>query len=106
VRVWDAKMAGQLRELKGDHTLHSVAIVHSSSDNPIHMWDYSSNDLWAMDEDGWILSHSERLIWVPSTLGAVLYHPHTILIISGRGSARLSFEGSKLGVSWCECYTP
>jgi WD40 repeat protein len=113
VRVWDAKIGEQLKDLKNhNHTVHAVAfspddnqIVTSSSDNPIHIWD-DSNVLWAMDEDGWILSHSERLIWVPSTLGEVLYHPHTILIISRRGSARLSFEGSRLGVSWRECYTP
>jgi WD40 repeat protein len=113
VQVWDAEM-----DVLRGHTSYitSVAflpdsdyIVSGSGDQSAHVSANSGLDsLWVMDEDGWIISDTKhlRLIWIPVTIRNVLHHPHNILIISRNCSATISFEYSKLGSIWHECYTP
>ena len=66
----------------------------------------SDDQLWVMHEDGWLFCASNRLIWIPLTIRNLLHHPHSLLISSQSGSAKISFKDSKLGSSWHECYTP
>ena len=115
VRVWDAKTGEQLRELQG-HTssVYSVAfshdgnrIVSGSDDNSVQVWDnLNLNTSWVLNDDGWILSDAERLVWVPSTICNVLLRPSNILILSRNGYATISFAQCKLGTFWRGCYTP
>jgi WD40 repeat protein len=110
--LWDAKKGKQLRELQG-HTdcVFSVAfspdgnqIVSGSFDQSPHM-NSSLDSSCIVGPDGWILSDDKHLIWIPSTIRNVLYYPYNTLIISRSGSATISFENSKLGHLWHECYT-
>ena len=113
VRVWDAKMSKQLQMLQA-HTnwLNSVSfspdgnqILSCSNDQSVGIWANLNLDAsWVMDEDGWILSGAERLVWVPSTIRNVLLCPHNLLIISRNGSATISFRQCKVGPFWHECY--
>jgi len=115
LQVWDAKTGKQLRMLQG-HTgeVNSVAfssdgnqIISGSFDESVRVWtDINLDALWVLDENGWILSGAERLIWVPSTVCNVLLCPHNMLILSRNGSATISFTQCKFGPSWHECYTP
>jgi len=114
VRVWDAKTSEQLKELQG-YTDWVTSVAFSSDGNRI----VSSNDKsvrvsanpnlyasWVVNEDGWVLYETERLVWLPSTICNVLLRPHNTLIISRSGYATISFEECKLGTFWRECYTP
>jgi len=113
VRVWDAKTGKQLRDLQG-HTskICSVAFSHNNNqivsgsyDQSVRVWANLNLDaLWIMDDDGWLLSGAERLVWVPSTVCNILLHPHNILIISRNGSATISVTQCKFGPFWNECY--
>ncbi len=116
VWVWDAKMGEQLKKLQG-HTdlVTSVAfspdgnrIISGSQDGSVRVWDNLNLDTsWNIKEDGWILSSEEfRLVWVPSTICNVLLCPHNTLVLSQKGSAKISFAQCKLGTSWHKCYTP
>ena len=115
VRIWEVKTGELLRELRGHiNSVTSVTfssddsrIVSGSSDESIRVW--SNLDLdpsWAIDEDGWIVSYVDRLVWVPSTIRNILLTLHNTLIISRNGSATISFDECKLGSSWYHCYTP
>jgi len=115
VQVWDAKTGKQLRELVG-HTneITSVAfssdgerIVSGSIDHSVRVWANLGLDAsWVVQQDNWIFSGGERLVWVPSTIRNVLLRPHNMLVISRQGSASISFEQCKLGTFWHQCYTP
>jgi len=115
VQVWDARMGEQLRELQGHTSLvTSVAfspngnrIASGSDDKSVRVWTNLNLDaFWVMDEDGWILSGAERLVWVPSTVCNVLLRPHNMLVLSRNGSATIFFTQCKFGPFWHECYTP
>jgi len=115
MRVWDAQTGKLLRELQGhSDSVNLVAfspdgnqIVSSSQDKSARVWANLNHDpLWVINEDGWILSGAERLVWMPSTIHNILLHPHNTLIISPHGSAAISFVECKLGTLWHGCYTP
>jgi WD40 repeat protein len=112
MQVWDAKGAMQVMELH--HHIKNInffspdsSAISSSAHQLVHIWAKLSPDTWwIMDKDGWILSDNKQLIWIPSTIRNVLYHPYNVLIISRHGSATISFGNSKLGPVWHKCYTP
>ena len=110
VRMWNAKTDEQLRELQSHNNEVDLLVFPPDSNKIIpgsveHM-NSSHDSSWIVDTDGWILSDTKCLIWIPLTIRKVLYHPYNTLIISQQGSATISFENSKLGHTWCECYTP
>ncbi|EDR02889.1 uncharacterized protein LACBIDRAFT_393541 [Laccaria bicolor S238N-H82] len=115
VRVWNANKDDQLTNLQKYHNPIDLA-VPLNDDNQIKFVSgdqfigISANShvdtLWVINEDGWICFASNHLVWIPPTICKVLHHPHSILIISQLGSAKISFKDSKLGLSWHECYTP
>ena len=115
VRVWDAKTGEQLRELQSyTNDVNSVVFspdsnkhISSSGDqSPLAQVNLSLDSSCIVCTDGWILSDTKHLIWIPQTIRKVLCHPYNTLIISRNGSATISFANSKLGHSWHECYTP
>ena len=113
VCVWDAKRGEQLRKQQGHADFaYSVAfspdgnrIVSGSGDQSQHMKS-SLDSSWVVNTNGWILSDTKHLIWIPPTIHNVLHRPYNTLIVSQNGSATISFVNSKLGCSWHECYTP
>ena len=87
--------------LNNNNQISSVSVdqfIHFSANSHV-------DTSWDIDEDGWICFSAKHLIWIPSTICKVLHHPHSILIISQLGSAKVSFKDSKLGCLWHECYT-
>ena len=113
VRVWDAKTGEHLGELQG-HT-NSVRSAAFSPDGDKFISglgvqslrvDSSLDSSWAVNPDGWILSDTKHLIWIPPTIQNLLCRPPNTLIISRHGSASISFVNSKSGHLWCKCYTP
>ena len=115
VRVWDAKTDEHLWKLQGHNSQINLAapspdcnqMPSGSTDQLTHVWDRLDLDnSWIMHEDGWILSATKHLVWIPPTIRNVLHYPYCILIISQRDSAKVSFKNSKLGPLWRECYTP
>ena len=113
VRVWDTKTGVQLRELQG-HTSYVESVDFSPDSNQIvsgsgHQSQHVKSGIdssCVVNTDGWILSDTKHLIWIPPTIHNVLHHPYNTLIISQNGSATISFANSNLGKSWHECYTP
>ncbi|EDR10615.1 WD-40 repeat-containing protein [Laccaria bicolor S238N-H82] len=100
VRLWDAVI-----DLPEFFT-NDKKIISGLDNQPIHVLATSEvANSWVMEE-GWILSGSKLLIWIPPPIRNILHHPHSLLIISPFGSAKIFFEGSKLGSFWHECYTP
>ena len=111
VQVWNAETGEKQGHIDG---VRSVAFSSQADDKEIisglgdhlPLVNLSFDSSWVVNTDGWIVSDTKRLIWIPLTIHNVLHRPYNTLIISQNGSATISFVNSNLGHSWHECYTP
>ncbi|KAF7358415.1 WD40 repeat-like protein [Mycena venus] len=92
---------------------NSQQIVSGSWDRTIRVFELDPDDRHrpfghgSTLKDGWIVnSSSELIVWIPPWLRDGLYFPHTSLVISASGTAKLDFSRFVHGTSWEECVDP
>ncbi|GAB1524351.1 hypothetical protein RhiTH_007504 [Rhizoctonia solani] len=87
VCIWDAENAN------GQHV--SLNLDHQT-------W----TDSWSVDEEGWVVLHGDRVVWVPSDLRPCLMCPPEDFMIADRGCLILNLDGLNVGEKWQDCYQP
>ena len=105
LRVWNAKTDHTDSVRSFSFSSDGKKIISGSEDQSLHV-NSSFDSSWVVNKDGWIITDTKHLIWIPPTINNVLHRPYNTLIMSVNGSATISFMNSKLGHSWHECYTP
>ncbi|KAG8706277.1 hypothetical protein FRC09_002492 [Ceratobasidium sp. 395] len=65
-----------------------------------------SHMTWTLNEDGWVVFNSDKLIWVPPDLQKTLLRPQTVALIYRRGFLHLDLDRNKLGDHWRENFQP
>ncbi|KAJ7501560.1 WD40 repeat-like protein [Mycena galericulata] len=118
VRIWDVSTGEQLHKLEGHNDIvNSVSFspdglraISGSDDNTVRIWQLPHLDPstaeWHVSSTGWITNSSgQRCMWITPEMRDVLHSPQC-LIISPRGSVKVSLANTSFGPEWGKCYNP
>ncbi|KAJ7791624.1 WD40 repeat-like protein [Mycena olivaceomarginata] len=115
VRIWDVSTGKQMYHLEDNDMITSVNFssdgsraISGSYDHAVRIWTLSRldpiNAEWHVNADGWITSSgNERRLWLSQGMRHFLQTPQCLLI-SSRGSVKISFTNAFLGAEWAQCY--
>ena len=117
IRIWDAHSAQTL-----DGTLDFHSISTKATNQIAHLGQLASDALlpislapsnhptvsshadWTLDDTGWLLDNSQKLMWVSPELHSCLLRPRNIAVISARGWLGLDLSNAQFGENWHKCY--
>ncbi|KAG8766590.1 hypothetical protein FRC12_006773 [Ceratobasidium sp. 428] len=118
IRIWDTQSVivptSVIQQSRNDESriAHSLRVVpEAESAEPLIACNLGcqndcSHMAWTLNENGWIVFNSDKLIWVPPDLWATLLSPQGAAVLHRRGFLQLDLDRNTLGDYWCENFRP
>ncbi|KAF8761146.1 WD40 repeat-like protein [Rhizoctonia solani] len=99
--IWNAENGNLIFGPLKAHTSLTMINISLGTSTP-----RPENNSWSLDEEGWVVLHGHRVVWVPSDLRSCIIYPPQCFMIADRGCLILNLDGLNVGDKWQGCYRP